>query len=118
MNSKILILCLVLLVLLYIYICNSNKELFTNSKLQPIKKLAETKSSCFKPYLEKIRKIETPKLEYYEKKLDTNSLVFNNSKNQSRRNQELNRLNKKYFTVDDDAINQLLLPKNNELFMI
>lgn len=125
-NEKLLILllCIVIFVILYMYLSSCNKEEFTTNILQPIKELEKSTNNSLLPYLEKIREFKEPKMNCYENAKNTNNantnnqIVFNNTKNQTTRNKRLNKMNKTYFTLEDDSLNQSLLPKNNELFII
>ena len=102
---------------MYMYLINCSKEPFYNNIYQPIKELERANDSILVPYIDKIRKEKYPKIHCYENNKN-NMLVFNNSNKQNKRNQVLNKLNDNYFKITDDAINQMLLPKNNELFII
>lgn len=125
-NEKLLILllCIVIFVILYMYLSSCNNEEFTTNILQPIKELEKSTNNSLLPYLEKIREFKEPKMNCYENAKNTNDtntnnqIVFNNTKNQTTRNKRLNKMNKTYFTLEDDSLNQSLLPKNNELFII
>lgn len=117
-NTKLLcfLICIVTFVIIYTYLIKCSDEPFNNI-YQPIKGLEKSKNNSLIPYLEQIRNIKYPKINCYEQK-NNNKLVFNKSNNQNRRNLDLNKLNTNYFNIENDTINQLLLPKNDELFMI
>jgi hypothetical protein len=120
-KNKILIvlLCIGSFVILFKYLSNVNKEEFTTNIFQPIKELEVSTNNSLMPYLEKIRGFKEPKMNcYQENKIDNKQIVFNNTKNQNTRNKRLNKMNKTYFTLDDDALNKSLLPRNNALFII
>lgn len=125
-NEKLLILllCIVSFIILYIYLSNCNKEEFTTNIFQSIKELEKSTNNSLLPYLEEIREFKEPKINCYENannsknSNDAEQIIFNNTKNQTTRNKRLNKMNKPYFTIDDDALNQSLLPKNNALFII
>ena len=120
MNNNILYFFILIFIIIILYLLKyCKRENFTSKIYQPIKKLNNSSNNLI-PYLEKIRTFKYPKINSYNDNNDKNDtkLVFNNTNNQNKRNTNLNKLNTKYFTLEDDVLNKSLLPKHNELFII
>lgn len=109
-NNNIVIIFIIIIIIIILYSLKKENKL-NNINQSNIK----FKNASLIPYLEKIKIMEYPKINNV---VNNNKLIFNNSGSQNKRNINLNKLNKKYSALEDDIINEELVPKNNELFII
>ena len=138
-TSTYLPLCLIIIVVLFMYYKNDNKHFLNNiihshkhkitenfltkQNLNIIKNIPKINEE--EDNLEQcVQKIRENKAETYNRMVNTNQMTFDinqikeikNNKNPTR-TQKIASLNCSYFDLENDAVNKSILPQNNELFI-
>ena len=135
--SNYLPLCLVIIILLFIYYKNDDKH-FLNNILHKTTENFSTKQNLNiiknipkfiknEDNLEQcVQKIRENKAEKYNRMVKTNQIMFDineikemkdNDSKQLTRTQKIASLNCSYFDLENDSLNKSVLPQNNELFI-